>query len=97
MTVPQQLLALYLPLLSPLATVAIVMIGFLYNNSRLTDLRMSMGDMRDMLRAEIRGLQGSVEGELKVLRATMDKNQSEVLSKFAELETRVSRIEEKIH
>jgi hypothetical protein len=82
----QQLLVLYLPLLSPLATLAIVMVGFLYNNSRLNDFRLSMGDMRDMLRAEI-----------KVLQATMDKNQSELLSKFAELETRVSRIEEKIH
>jgi hypothetical protein len=82
----QQLLVLYLPLLSPLATLAIVMVWFLYNNSRLSDFRLSMGDMRDMLRAEI-----------KVLQATMDKNQSEVLSKFAELETRVSRIEEKIH
>ena len=81
----QQLLTLYLPLLSPLATVAIVMVGFLYNNSRLTDLRLSMGDMRDMLRAEI-----------KVLQTIMEKNQSEVLSKFAELETRVSRIEERI-
>ena len=82
----QQLLVLYIPLLSPLATLAIVMVGFLYNNSRLSDFRLSMGDMRDMLRAEIR-----------VLRAAMDKNQSEVLSKFAELETRVTRIEEKIH
>ena len=85
MTVQQQLPGLYLPLLSPLATVAIVMIGFLYNNSRLTDLRLSMGDMRDMLRAEI-----------KVLQTIMEKNQSEVLSKFAELETRVTRIEERI-
>ena len=82
----QQLLVLYLPLLSPLATLAIVMVGFLYNNSRLSDFRLSMGDMRDMLRAEI-----------KVLQATMEKNQSELLSKFAELETRVTRIEEKIH
>jgi hypothetical protein len=97
----QQLLVLYLPLLSPLATLAIVMVGFLYNNSRLSDfgarmgdIRASMGDMRDMLRAEIKGLQSSVEGEIRVLRATMEKNQSEVLSKFAELETRVSRIEE---
>jgi hypothetical protein len=77
---------LYLSLLSPLATLAIVMVGFLYNNSRLSDFRLSMGDMRDMLRAEI-----------KVLQATREKNQSELLSKFAELETRVTRIEEKIH
>jgi hypothetical protein len=97
MSLQQQLLALYLPLLSPLATVAIVTIGFAYNNSRLTDLRLSMADMRDLLRADIRALQGSMEGGIRALRATMDKNQSEVLSKFAELETRVSRIEEKIH
>jgi hypothetical protein len=77
---------LYLPLLSPLATLAIVMVGLLYNNSRLSDFRLSMGDMRDMLRAEI-----------KVLQATMEKNRSELLSKFAELETRFTRIEEKIH
>jgi hypothetical protein len=89
----QQLLVLYLPLLSPLATLAIVMVGFLYNNSRLSDFRLSMGDMRDMLRAEIKTL----AVEIRVLHTTMDKNQSEVLSKFAELETRVSRIEEKIH
>jgi hypothetical protein len=88
----QQLLVLYLPLLSPLATLAIVMVGFLYNNSRLSDFRLSMGDMRDMLRAEIKAM----GVEIKVLQTTMEKNQSELLSKFAELETRVSRIEERI-
>ena len=89
----QQLLVLYLPLLSPLATLAIVMVGFLYNNSRLSDFRLSMGDMRDMLRAEIK----MMEVEIRVLQTTMEKNHSELLNKFAELETRVSRIEEKIH
>ena len=88
----QQLLVLYLPLLSPLATLAIVMVGFLYNNSRLSDLRLSMGDMRDMLRAEIK----TMGVEIKVLQTTMEKNQSELLGKFAELETRVSRIEQKV-
>jgi hypothetical protein len=88
----QQLLVLYLPLLSPLATLAIVMVGFLYNNSRLSDFRLSMGDMRDMLRAEIK----TMEVEIRVLQTTMEKNHSELLNKFAELETRVSRIEEKI-
>ncbi len=38
-----------------------------------------------------------LRAEIKVLQATMEKNQSELLSKFAELETRVTRIEEKIH
>jgi hypothetical protein len=51
-----------------------------------------MGDMRDMLRAEIK----TMEVEIRVLQTTMEKNHSELLNKFAELETRVSRIEEKI-
>ena len=46
----QQMLAIYLPLLTPLATLAIVMVGFLYNNSRLSDFRSSIGDLRTELR-----------------------------------------------
>jgi len=82
----QQMLAIYLPLLTPLATLAIVMVGFLYNNSRLSDFRSSIGDMRDMLRAEMR-----------VLQTIMEKNHSELLGKFAELDTRVSRIEQRFN
>ena len=39
-------LPVYISLLTPVATLAVVMVGFLYNNGRLTDLR-------DMLRAEM--------------------------------------------
>ena len=42
----QQLLAIYPPLLSPLATVTIVMIGFIYNNGRLNDFRDRLTDTR---------------------------------------------------
>ena len=87
---PGQILSLAL---ATVPTVLTVLIGILINNSRLSDFRLSMGDMRDMLRAEIKTL----EVEIRVLHTTMDKNQSEVLSKFAELETRVTRIEDKIH
>lgn len=48
-------------------------------------MRAGMADMRDMLRAEI-----------KVLQTTMEKNQSELLAMFAELESRVTRIEGRI-
>ena len=82
----QQMLAIYLPLLAPLATLAIVMVGILYNNSRLSDFRSSMNDLRDMLRAEMR-----------VLQTIMEKNHSELLGKFAELDTRVSRIEQRFN
>ncbi len=82
----QQMLAIYLPLLTPLATLAIVMVGLLYNNSRLSDFRSSMTDLRDMLRAEMR-----------VLQTIIEKNHSELLGKFAELDSRVSRIEQRFN
>ena len=41
-----------------------------------------LGDVRDLLRAE-----------MKVLEAVMEKNQSEMLHRFAELDTRLTRIE----
>ena len=39
-------LPVYVSVLTPVATLAVVMVGFLYNNGRLNDLR-------DMLRAEM--------------------------------------------
>ena len=140
----QLLLAIYLPLLTPIVTFAIVMVGFLYNNSRLSDFRSdfrsSIGDLRaefgdlrtevrgniENLRTEVRGnigdlrteLRGSVgdlrgsigdirgslsdmrdmlRAEMRVVQTTMDKNHSELLGKFAELDTRVSHIEERFH
>ena len=79
----QQWLPVFISLLTPIATLAIVMVGFLYNNARMNELSQHingrMNDLRDMLRAEIA------------------KNQSALLMKFAELEnrlgTRLSRIE----
>ncbi len=50
----QQGLTIVLPLLTPLATLAILMAGFLNNNSRLNDLR-------DMLRAGMKVLRTIME------------------------------------
>ena len=41
-----------------------------------------LGDVRDLLRAE-----------MKTVEASIEKNQSEMLHRFAELDTRLSRIE----
>src|SRR6266850_523502 len=116
----QLLLAIYLPLLTPIVTFAIVMVGFLYNNSRLSDfrsdfrsgigdLRAEFGDLRTELRGSVGDLRGSIgdirgslsdmrdmlRAEMRVVQTTMDKNHSELLGKFAELDTRVSHIEER--
>jgi hypothetical protein len=66
-------------MIAPMGTMAVVLVGFLYNNSRLSDLRVdvarALADTRDVLRAE------------------MDKNHSEMLHRFAGLDDRLTRIE----
>ncbi len=82
----------------PTVTVIIVLIGVLLNNTnmnaRLHDLRGDMNlrfeDLRNEMNARI--------GELRdTLRAEMSKNHSEMLTKFAELDSRLSRLEASSH
>ena len=69
-------------LLTPIATLAVVVVGFLYSNRRIDDLRSDIehriSDLRDALRAE------------------MAKNQSEMLARFADLDTRLTRLESRL-
>ena len=82
----------------PTVTIIIVLIGVLLNNTnmnaRLNDLRGDMNlrfeDLRNEMNARI--------GELRdTLRAEMSKNHSEMLTKFAELDSRLSRLEAGSH
>jgi hypothetical protein len=73
---------LTLALITPVATLAVVMVGFLYNNSnnsRMSDLR---NDIKDLFKAEV--------GRLD---AKIDRNHSEMLSRFADVDRRLTHIE----
>ncbi len=114
-----QWLPVYISLITPVATLAIVMVGFLYNNGRMTDLRMHvdariedfngrMGELSKRLDDRIDELNNRM-GELSkrlddriddlrdVLRAEMAKNHSEMLHRFADLDTRLTRIESRLN
>ena len=65
--------------LATVPTMVVVLVGILVNNVRLTDLRES-------LRAEIKMTR-------EVLEATMEKNHSEMLHRFGDLDTRIGRLE----
>jgi hypothetical protein len=65
--------------LTVIPMMTIVLVGILVNNVRISDLR-------DSVKSEILGLRD-------VLRAEMDKNHSEMLHRFADLDTRMTRIE----
>ena len=75
--------------LSTVPTMVVVLVGILISNVRL-------GDVRDLMRAEMKVVEASVkavEASVKAVEASIEKNQSEMLHRFAELDTRLSRIE----
>ena len=88
----------------PTVTIIVVLIGVLLNNNTL-NARLS--DLRSEMNARFQGIDGRFEqmngrfadfydrlGDVRdTLRAEMSKNHSEMLSKFAELDLRLSRLE----
>jgi len=74
----------------PITTIVIVLIGVLLNNNnlnaRFADLNGRMGDLGSQLNRLI-------DDTRDLLRAEIAKSHSELLGKFAELDTRLSRIE----
>ena len=69
--------------IGPVATLIVVMLGVFVQN-RHVDVRIN--DLKELLRAEIRA-------EFAELRAEMRAQHSDLLGKFAELDTRLTRIE----
>jgi hypothetical protein len=65
--------------LTTIPTMTVVLIGILLNKARLSDVK-------ELLRSEIRSVRD-------VLDAHIEKNQSEMLHRFADLDTRLTRIE----
>jgi hypothetical protein len=78
-----------LPFATFVGTLAVVVVGFLYNNSRITDLRTDMnarfGDFNDRL--------GDFE---KMFDAKLVRLEEMMLHKFAELDDRLVRIENRL-
>jgi hypothetical protein len=72
--------------LSTVPTMVVVLTGILISNVRL-------GDVRDLLRAETKSSEASLDASLKALEHVIERNQSEMLHRFAELDTRLIRIE----
>ncbi len=67
----------------PTVTVIIVLIGVLLNN---TNMNARLNDLRGEMNARFEDLRNA-------LRAEMSKNHSEMLAKFAELDSRLYRLE----
>ena len=95
-----QWLPVYISLITPVATLAIVMVGFLYNNGRMTDLRTHVdsriGELSNRVDGRIDDLKDLTRAEMRRIEAEMAKNHSEMLHRFGDLDTRLTRIESRL-
>jgi hypothetical protein len=118
----EQWLPVYISLLTPIATLAVVLVGFLYNNSRFSELSKSVdsritelsksmdsriSELSKSMDSRITELSKSVDSRISDLKdlikaqgerfdANLARVESSLLSKFAELDTRLTRIESRI-
>ena len=74
----------------PTVTIIIVLIGVLLNNTNMNARLNDMNGRFDDLRSEMNARIGEL---LDTLRAEMSKNHSEMMAKFAELDSRLYRLE----
>jgi len=79
-----QLNPAYVPLLTFLGTLLIVAVGILYNNSRTMDIK-------DLIHAESR----VTEANLRRLEEKIEKVENLLLTRLADHDTRISRLESK--
>ncbi|MGI8958374.1 MAG: hypothetical protein ACR2IV_01155 [Bryobacteraceae bacterium] len=73
---------IFLPFATFVGTLAVVVVGFLYNNSRITDLRTDMNNRFTDFK--------------KLLDAKLARREEMMLHKFAELGDRLVRIENRL-
>jgi hypothetical protein len=78
-----------LPFATFVGTLAVVVVGFLYNNSRITDLRTDMNNRF----ADMNNRFGDFE---KLFDAKLVRLEEMLLHKFAELDDRLVRIENRL-
>lgn len=83
--------------IGPAVTMAVVMVGVLINNSRISDLRAEMtgrlGDLRSEMSVRFSDMRALIEAHAAAQDAHLRRVEEMLLGKFAELDTRLSRIE----
>ena len=86
-------LQLAIAMITPVLTLTIVMVGFLYNNARISDLRADlttrMGDLRADLTTRMSDLRNDVDRRLASVEAKIDL----LTGKIIELVNRMTRVE----
>lgn len=83
----------YLP---PIATLILLGIGLLFNNSRISDLHTSLNKRIDDLRAHSDVRFGAIDALFDALTTQYSRLESVVVGKLSEFENRLDRIEKRL-
>ena len=75
-----------LPLCTFAGTLTVIAIGFIHNNSRMSDLRGDLGSRIDLLKE-------LMDAKFEAQNAKLGRQEEMLLAKFAELDNRLIRIE----
>ena len=86
---------------APIATLSVVLVGYIVQNQNLnarmaelrTDLGSRMGEMRGEITNRFNDTNARIASELAAVRAEMTRNHSELVHKFADLDTRLTKLE----
>ena len=89
-------LQMFMPMATFVGTLAVVVIGFLYNNSRITDLRTDMNNRFTDINNRFSDFNNRFGDFEKMFDAKLARLEEMMLHKFAELDDRLIRIESRL-
>jgi hypothetical protein len=87
---------IFLPFASFVGTLAVVVVGFLYSNSRITDLRTDINNRFADMNARFGDVNNRLGDFEKIFDAKLARLEEMMLHKFAELDDRLIRIENRL-
>jgi hypothetical protein len=87
---------IFLPLATFVGTLAVVVVGFLYSNSRITDLRTDMNNRFADMNNRFGDFNHRLGDFEKMFDAKLARLEEMMLHKFAELDDRLVRIENRL-
>jgi hypothetical protein len=87
---------MFMPMATFVGTLAVVVIGFLYNNSRITDLRTDMNNRFTDINNRFSDFNNRFGDFEKMFDAKLARLEEMMLHKFAELDDRLIRIESRL-
>ncbi len=82
-----------IPLCTFAGTLTVLVVGFIYNNSRISDLRSDLNQRFQDINQRFQDINQRFQDLRDLIDAKLARQEEMMLSKFAELDNRLTRIE----